>query len=447
MRQVILIPGVMGSRLALGQEEVWPPTPKEVLFGYKRLAKLVDPMLQPTDAIRSVSCYTIYASLIDRLAAWGYAEYPAAGARGQLRVWPYDWRRDNRESARKLVDFLKDVVMAQQADPITLVAHSMGGLISRYALEADDAQVTGSWRSRVSLLVTMGTPHRGAPLALVRAAGLDGALGLSPADVKALAADVRYPSAYQLLPPTNARALWNRFAGTQPVDPVDLFDPGIAGSLGLAAPNLQAATQFHSALSTDRRPAGCRYFCFAGRQEQTIVRTELLSPVLVGSIRDADAGDGTVPSWSSALPGEQFQLDGGEHGTTFKNRHLLETLGQLLDVPQMLVAAAAAEAPAIRCVMRALILNAGEPTIVRVELAGALQGSLALRVYALDKHGGPVGEPVGSWSQRIEGASDKPALAIVAPARPGTYACVANFVSDGGAALQSGPEPFVVPAP
>lgn len=46
---------------------------------------------------------------------------------------------------------------------VTLLAHSMGGLVARSAcLSAEARQL--SWRARLKALVTLGTPHQGAPL-------------------------------------------------------------------------------------------------------------------------------------------------------------------------------------------------------------------------------------------------------------------------------------------
>ena len=42
MRCVLFVPGIMGTVLSTPDgEEVWPPTPLEVTFGYKRKQKLL----------------------------------------------------------------------------------------------------------------------------------------------------------------------------------------------------------------------------------------------------------------------------------------------------------------------------------------------------------------------------------------------------------------------
>jgi hypothetical protein len=78
--------------------------------------------------------------------------------------FPYDWRRDNRAAARRLKR-LSDLWLheARKSAPeakLILVAHSMGGLVSRYFLEC-----LGGWRD-TRALITFGTPYRGSLRAL-----------------------------------------------------------------------------------------------------------------------------------------------------------------------------------------------------------------------------------------------------------------------------------------
>lgn len=80
--------------------------------------------------------------------------------------FPYDWRRDNRVAARQLKKFIDERLDQWRKDnddknaKVILLAHSMGGLVSRYYTE-----VLGGWKD-CRALVTFGTPHRGSPNAL-----------------------------------------------------------------------------------------------------------------------------------------------------------------------------------------------------------------------------------------------------------------------------------------
>lgn len=76
-------------------------------------------------------------------------------------LFPYDWRRDNRVSARRLQRFIGRWLPAWReksgnADArVVLIAHSMGGLVARHYVECLEG-----WRT-TRRLFTIGTPHRG----------------------------------------------------------------------------------------------------------------------------------------------------------------------------------------------------------------------------------------------------------------------------------------------
>ena len=77
------------------------------------------------------------------------------------------------ERARELCD----AITALGHDRVDLIAHSMGGLDARYAL------AHFGLASRVRSLVTVGTPHRGTPIADL---ATDGPLGLARRAIAAL---------------------------------------------------------------------------------------------------------------------------------------------------------------------------------------------------------------------------------------------------------------------
>jgi hypothetical protein len=110
--------------------------------------------------------------------------------------FPYDWRRDNRSSARTLkarTDAWLHRWRARSGNAdarLILVAHSMGGLVSRYFLEVLDG-----WRD-TRALVTFGTPYRGSLNAVEAIA--NGMKELGIIDLTPLAR--RMNSLYQLLP-------------------------------------------------------------------------------------------------------------------------------------------------------------------------------------------------------------------------------------------------------
>lgn len=78
-------------------------------------------------------------------------------------VFYYDWRKPVEESASKLKNFIANTV--QPSGPITLIGHSLGGLIARTCIQknADLCQT--------QKLITLGSPHQGAVQTYPVAAG------------------------------------------------------------------------------------------------------------------------------------------------------------------------------------------------------------------------------------------------------------------------------------
>jgi hypothetical protein len=166
---VVLVPGVAGSYLWNGTKEVWPNfgdlwKPGEDAF-LRDLKFKVDGST-PLDStknitvgeiLRKVSVQDVYGPLIDYLDDRGY------DVGENLILCPYDWRKDLNKittgtSLNETLD--KCITKAQGGNTNTkviIVAHSMGGLISR--LYIDDA----TRAKKVEKLITLGTPYFGAP--------------------------------------------------------------------------------------------------------------------------------------------------------------------------------------------------------------------------------------------------------------------------------------------
>jgi phospholipase A1 len=310
MKCVVFVPGTMGSILSTpGGEEVWPPTPVEVLTGYKRKKKLLQDDLIVGDIVREVSCFDVYKPLIATLATIGF---PENGAGDRLYVFPYDWRRDLEGLTDKLAARLD--ALPQAVTSIVIVAHSMGGLLSRLVLETGKFDAK-PWFGKIQGLMTLGTPHLGAPLALARILGLDSAMGISAADFREIAADQRYPSGYQLLPAPGEAACWDIKAGGT-LGELDIYNPATAGGLGINPALVARATWLHSTLAKGKAPAHIRYFYFAGTGHKTATRINVSSNTKQVT-RSEDAGDGTVPLWSALPRSAQKQLVVGEHASFF----------------------------------------------------------------------------------------------------------------------------------
>lgn len=91
----------------------------------------------------------------------------------------YNTGRSIAENGRELSAHLEELLQHWPDPKVNLhvLAHSMGGLVARAALHA--ASPDQHWPNRLRSLVSLGTPHAGAPLERL-GSGLQRALGLSP---------------------------------------------------------------------------------------------------------------------------------------------------------------------------------------------------------------------------------------------------------------------------
>ena len=353
MDAVVLIPGIMGTRIVLppaspdGEaEELWPPTPRETQFGYDRIDKLQDHRAVAGAMIDNVLCFSFYRTIKDQLGEIGYT---STGSQKRLVEFPYDWRRDNFDTAKALAKRL-DQLHAEGATQIALVAHSMGGLISRLVLESSEYD-DRPWYPSINLFLALATPHLGAPLALARIFGLDSTLGISGADFARLAANPAFPSGYQLIPAPGELAVWK--LNSSDVAPLDVYDEATGRQLGMNPALVARARAMHDVLGAGRRPKHVRYFYFAGSGHRTVTRVNVVAEdgKLVDHARSVvtrtpDAGDGTVPMYSALPTFGQRQIVVNEHATVFEGKPFRHVYFRLLGGDDGPVLEADLEAPA-----------------------------------------------------------------------------------------------------
>ncbi len=250
---IIIIPGLAGSELVNGKNEeiVWfrPQRAKEDdlrLPISPNLARNRD-SLRARDIIREVEFIRflpeieIYQKLIDALEKrGGYTEgkWDAPTANGYedtFYVFPYDWRLDNVENARLLMRKIDDLKRKLKRPNLkfNVVAHSMGGLIARYAAMYGNADIprgklipNWSGARNFDKIFLLGTPNGGSVQALESilngfsfiggGVNLPFVQNLSKFDVFTI------PSIYQLLPHKDSFTAYDE--NLKPLN-VDLYDP------------------------------------------------------------------------------------------------------------------------------------------------------------------------------------------------------------------------------
>ena len=265
-RPVIVVPGILGTELinAKTGETVWPSAfrtsqeglPISVNLEANRDDLVPGKILETVRLARLVPEVYVYRDLLDALRRFaGYREgnweNPGAdGDRDTFYVFPYDWRRDNVANARELVQRMQRLKERLQRPDLkfNIVAHSMGGLIARYAamygdadLPPDDVAIRPTWQgaAHISKIVMIGTPNEGSSDAFATIVeGYSITEGLRrrvPLLNKLTAADAaRTPSVFQLMPHREAAKFLDE--NLQPIQ-VDLYDAEVWKRYGWSALN------------------------------------------------------------------------------------------------------------------------------------------------------------------------------------------------------------------
>ena len=272
--RVFVVPGIMGSQLGIKRE---PPLPHDILW------------LDPID-IQVGRLSSLHLSGGAPVVPLGVVLYSYLRLKLNLRaagfspvLYDYDWRRGVDELGAALAERIRN----EPSDRIMIVAHSMGGLVSRAAL-------TQPGMSNVERLVLLGTPNFGsfAPLQALRGTypvvrKISSLVGTgTPED---LAGEIfnSFPSLYQMLPSAECNGC------------ADLFDPAEWPRTGPRPDKtlLQDARNIQSKLVQ----ADERICVVIGVGQETVTAVEKRKDDFVYTI--SRHGDGTVPAVSAGLPG------------------------------------------------------------------------------------------------------------------------------------------------
>lgn len=219
---LILIHGILGSKIKSisANKEVWPDNIRKLVFSrYRNLAYDIDhntlePLQNDYEAFSimdSVTGFNIYQEIIDTLTNYGnyrltQLDEPYLPGR-KLYIFNYDWRQDNVYSAQQLDKFIKSIQNKhpkKHQQKVDIVAHSMGGLITRYymrygtddVLNSDVFESNVHGANNVRHAIFLGTPNLGLVLSVNRFVnGYRFGLRTIPIEVM-----ITMPSIYQLLP-------------------------------------------------------------------------------------------------------------------------------------------------------------------------------------------------------------------------------------------------------
>ena len=253
---IIIIPGLIGSELinkSTGETAWFKITkskdedlrlPISTNLGKNKDSLVAGDILRSIKYLKFLPESEVYQKLMDSLeTSGGYTEgkwdAPSeTGYQDSFYVFPYDWRQDNVESARLLIRKIEELkVKLKRPDlKFNIIAHSMGGLIARYAARFGDADIpsgsgaikpTWAGAKHINKIFLVGTPNQGSlssleslvygfPLPAVKGITIPFIQNISKFDTFTI------PSAFQLLPHTGTARVYDE--NLKPLK-IDIFNP------------------------------------------------------------------------------------------------------------------------------------------------------------------------------------------------------------------------------
>ncbi len=413
---VVVVPGIMGSRLADADgHEVWGPSGQALLRGIRTFGGSIGALALPADlldghpgdGVRAVGLVPDVhgipglSPLVDGysdLLRWLERRFgllrrsPAEDRRtpANLIDFAYDWRLSCRYNAERLGERVAEELgrwrgsAPERADAkVVFLCHSMGGLVTRWYVEkGGGAEITRR-------VITLGTPYRGSLDALLYLVnGLRPGLGRLGVRLDLSPFARSLPSLHQLTPD------YACLTGGGSSEP--RYAREVAGLPGVDEGLLKDAGVFHAALRDARAGAayGVEYLPVSGVLQPTPTTAGIdgngrLSSLL--TIRGVDeGGDGRVPCLSSArLPGVRrpAYTPWEQHGSLQNNAAVRWAVWGWL-TPERPMHRAPAEGAAPLGVLVPDVLAEGEPCEVEVsagpDVAGHEELAVGVRVDGED---------------------------------------------------------------
>jgi len=250
-RPVIIIPGILGSELVNSEtkERVWINLSESKTDGLslpissnlannrdKIIATRIIERAKISNFLPEVSIYEALIQAMERYGGYtkGDWENPDAanGGLDKYYVFAYDWRLDNVENARTLIRKIEELKqkIGNAELRFNVIAHSMGGLIARYAamygeqdLPSNDAKTLPNWNgaAHFNKIFMFGTPNEGsmATLELLLKGYRVGGFNINVLNRETA---ITSPAVFQLLPHQNTARFYDENLN---LIEVDLYNP------------------------------------------------------------------------------------------------------------------------------------------------------------------------------------------------------------------------------
>jgi len=369
---VLIVPGITGTEMKNGEETLWLDLQRTL---GDATDSFLDPLvfnkdLTPSDPdislgniigkkfISNIEVFDYTEGLFNEFVGQGYVE-------GQtLFAFPYDWRygvsgknAEGKTNSDLLKEKIQQILAQTKASKIDVVAHSMGGLVTKkYIMDNPMANY-------INKAIFVGVPNTGAPMAVK--AFLQGDnfginfwfFGLNDAEMKKLAENM--PGVYDLLPSQAYYSAKGSFVKVITADAVNMvyeekeldyldFEKFLTETHNFNSTALGNAIDLHSDNfdNFDIRTAGVDLYAIDGCKTATITNiVEKNKTSLFGyksttyDITKIKEGDGTVPIESSTnLPIDQskkYYALSGEHSKLLSQKGTRQQIVNLISSSQL----------------------------------------------------------------------------------------------------------------
>jgi CHAT domain-containing protein len=164
---LVLVPGIMGSHLKVGEERIWLSAGEIAEGDFAKLREEAGGVA--TDGVFKMS----YQALGNFLSS-----------SHEVLYYPYDWRLSLQKKGMEFADYMARVLAASRGRAVRIVAHSMGGLLVRMAAVLSSAERSGNgWWERFrgvsgNRLIMAGTPNNGSWTVPYVLTGRDAVIGM-----------------------------------------------------------------------------------------------------------------------------------------------------------------------------------------------------------------------------------------------------------------------------
>jgi len=300
-RNVIFVPGLMGSELWLGNERVWPSV--KTMFSNPEI--FAYPSKIPLEPRSIVDEVVIIPNLIKQDQYNRMGDYLVEELNYRRGVdffeFPYDWRQDVRISARQLAQLIERIPPER---PLILIGHSLGTMVIRYYVE----RLGGS--KHVERLILMGGPHKGAVKGLVSMLAAPAVLPFGMLGERARQILMTFPSAYQIIPDyavgTDQDGKKINFLRDESWLPPEYL------------PLLKMGQEFRNELGPKATTPSISIFGYGLKTLSDVsVKRDEQGKLLDVEYKRRDIGDGGILEQSAFLPGSEIHPVHQNHGSLF----------------------------------------------------------------------------------------------------------------------------------